>query len=55
MLRGNPGTLIVAIATFLFFAGIAWEELANNTAQWVEVMVGVSAAILAISALLALL
>lgn len=46
---------IVAIATLVFFTGMAWEHLADNTPSWVRFVTGAAALLLALAALLALL
>jgi hypothetical protein len=55
MFDSHTNTVIVAVATFVFFAGICWEHLATVVPSWVRVVVGVSAAVLSLVALLALL
>lgn len=47
--------VLVALSLFVFFACVAWRELSAATApSWTRVAVGASAAVLAVSALLAL-
>jgi len=55
MLDNDSHNFIVAVATVLFFGGLAYEHLADNVPSWVRVVVGISAVVLAIVALIALL
>lgn len=45
---------VVLIAQLVFFAGIAWYLLANNKPDWVRVVTGVAAAVVAIAILVGL-
>lgn len=51
----NESSVLVLIVTVVFFAGIAWEHLSSAPSDVVRVAVGVSAVVLALSALFALL
>lgn len=55
MLDQRSQSLVVAVATLLFFAGVAWEHLSAVVPAWVRTVVGISAAVLALVALFALL
>lgn len=48
-------SFIVLVSTAVFFAGAAWLYLVKKTPDWVRAATGVAAAILALSALMALL
>ena len=48
----QESTFILALATFLFFAGVAWEHFGTRP-DWVRVVVGIASIILALSALFA--
>lgn len=47
-------SIVALIATFVFFAGIAWEHLAKTIPSWVKVVTGLAAAVLAVIAFIAL-
>ena len=47
-------SLVVTIAAFVFFTGIAWEHFAVETPSWVRPVTGVASAVLALAALVAL-
>ena len=50
----DDGSILVLIATFVFFAGMAWSLL-GALPDWGRVVTGVAAALLAVAALVTLL
>lgn len=50
----EDGSTLVLVATLVFFAGTAWIHLGQHP-DWVRVVVGIAAALLALVALVALL
>lgn len=50
----KEGSVLVALVTFLFFAGVAWQNLSDAAPAWLRWVVGVSAAVLAIASFIVL-